>query len=339
MNPVRVLPKVFLFLSPTALLFLGAGIALLDVAMNYWAAARDGVLHMNQGAGLLNHYGFFSTIAGNAIGLYAARKYYDAVCSIKSSRAVLDTSVIDLSLEELTSMIRMEGRYIGLAYRLIALGTLFFLVNFGILVFGNSLAKWGPVYDSLDHRWSFVAGRIHLFYSWIIIMPLAVHVVIFSSIQLRKTMRIAARESLLTYDLLNPDRRGGFGFVDSALIAFNLIVALVYIEVTLHIETFRRVNVEHVFNYAVLTLLLIGINRMFFAHIYATIKKLRIESLNRLKDDVFKDNKLSFDILKYCYEQRVNPSSIASFVIKASAIAIPHIVRSWPSIVKVLTPG
>jgi hypothetical protein len=118
------------------------------------------------------------------------------------SKAVRDTSFIDPSLEELTSMIRMEGRYIGLTYRLIALGTLFFLVNLGILLFGDPLAKWGPVYDSLDHHWSFVAGRIHLFYSWIIIMPLAGHVVIFSSRQLRKAMKIASRECVLTYDFV-----------------------------------------------------------------------------------------------------------------------------------------
>jgi hypothetical protein len=309
--------------------------------MNYAAAARDGVLRIDHGAGLLNHYGFFATLTGNAIGLYATRKYYDAICSIKTSKAVIDTCFIDPPLAKLTSMIRMEGRNINLTYRLIALGGLFFLANLGTLLFGNPLAKWGPVYDSLDHHWSFVAGRIHLLYSWLVIMPIAVHVILVSTIQLRNMMTIASRDDILTYDLLNPDQRGGFSFVDNALIAFNFIVALVYVEVTLHIETFRRMNFEHMFDYAVLTLLLIGINRMFFAHIYSTIKKLRLESLNRLKDDVFRnrDDKLSFEILKYCYERRVNMASVASFVIKAGAIAVPQIVRSWPFIVKALTPG
>ena len=339
MNPARALSRLFLYLNPTALLVLGVGVAVADLSMNYGAATRDGVLRINQGAGLLNHYGYFATITGNAIGLYAARKYYDAVCSIKTSRAVLDTSVIDPSLAELTSMIRMEGRYIALTYLLVAIGGLFFLENLRILLSGDSLAKWGPVYDSLDHRWSFFAGRFHLLYSWVIIMPLGVHVILLSSVQLWRTMGIASRARSLTYDLLNPDHRGGFGFVDTAVIAFNLIVALVYVEITLHIETFRRINLEHMFDYAVLTLLLIGINRMFFAHIYGMIKKLRFESLNQLKDDVFRNDKLSFEILKYCYERRVNTASVASFIIKAGAIAVPQIVRLWPSIVRALTPG
>src|SRR2546423_14511087 len=126
-------------------------------------------------------------------------------------------------------------------------------------------------------------------------------------------MAVASNKSVLTYDLLNPDQRGGFGFIDNSLLAFNVIAALVYIEITMHIQTFSRLNLEHIIDYVILTALLIGINKMFFADMYATVKRLRLESLNKMKDEVLRNNNLSFEILKYCYERRIRPLSIANF--------------------------
>jgi hypothetical protein len=222
-------------------------------------------------------------------------------------------------------------------YFFLILGTYFWASNFSTHVFGDPIAKWGHVFDSAVHPWSFVAGRLHNIYTWIIIMPFVVHVVICSSLQLRKAMTVASDNSALRYDLLNPDQRGGFGFIDNSLLAFNIVVALVYIEITLHRLTFGRLNLEHVIDYIILTSLLVGINKMFFADMYAEVKRLRMESLNKVKDDVFRNNDLSFEILKYCYERRVSTLSIASFVVQASAIAIPAIVKYWAYIVKAVT--
>jgi hypothetical protein len=336
-NPARALAKQFLRRSPTTLLGIGIALSLVDFVAIYAAAKRDGVLHISQGIGLFNHYALFSDIFCNAVFLYAAKKYYDGVCSIRTSKAVVNPAVIDTSLDYLAAMIEMKGKYQFFMYLLIIIGTLFWVSNFTTHVIGNPVAKWGLVFDSLDHPWSFFVGRLHIFYSWVIILPFVTYVMICSSLQLREAMAIASNEGLLTYDLLNPDQRGGFGFVDNSLLAFNLVAALVYIEITMHTGTFEKLNLEHIIDYIILTLLLIGINRMFFADMYAKIKRLRLESLNKVKDDVFKNDNLSFEVLKYCYERRINTLSIASFLIQASAIAVPGIVKLWPLIVKVLT--
>lgn len=336
-NPARALSEQFVRRSPTTLLGIGMIIALVDFVTLYAAASREGVLYISQGVGLLNHYGIFSTILGNAISLYAAKKYYDGVCSIRASKAVVKNEVVEKTLKDLTDMIELHGKHRFIMYFLVILGTLFWASNFATHVFGDPVAKWGLVLDSVDHPWSFLAGRLHNIYTWIIIMPFVVHVMICSSLQLRKAMDIASNKSVLTYDLLNPDQRGGFGFVDKSLLAFNVISALVYIEITMHIETFARLNLEHIVDYVILTVLLFGINRMFFAYMYATIKRLRIKALNKVKDKVFKNDELSFKILKYCYERRIRTLSIANFLVQASAIAIPGIVKFWPLIVKAFT--
>jgi hypothetical protein len=336
-NPARALAKQFVRRSPTTLLGIGVALSLVDFLAFYIATVRDGVLQISHGVGLLNHYGLFSTIIGNAISLYAVKKYYDGVCSIRDSKAVDDHEVVKKPLKDLKDMVELSGKYQLIMYFFLLLGTYFWASNFATHVFGDPAAKWGNVFDTVDHPWSFVVSRLHNFYSWMIIMPLTVHVMICSSIQLKRAMSIALSKGVLTYDLLNPDQRGGFGFVDRSLLAFNVISALVYVEVTMHIQTFARLNIEHIVDYVILTLLLIGVNRMFFADMYATIKRLRLESLNKVKEKVFKNDELSFEILKYCYERRVRTLSVANFLVQASAIAIPGIVKFWPIIVKVLT--
>jgi hypothetical protein len=336
-NPARALAKQFVRQSPTTLLGIGIALSLVDFVTFYAAAAREGVLYISQGIGLFKHYGLLSTILGNAISLYAAKKYYDGVCSIRVSMAVVDNAVVEQPLKDLTAMVELRGKYKGIMYFLVILGTLFWASNFAIAVFGDPVAKWGYVLDTVDHPWSFLAGRLHNIYTWIIIMPFVVHVMICSSVQLRKAMSIALDKGVLIYDLLNPDQRGGFGFVDNSLLAFNIVAALVYIEITMHIETFARLNLEHIIDYIILTGLLVGINKMFFANMYATIKRLRLKSLNKVKDDVFKNNNLSFEILKYCYERRVSTLSIANFLVQASAIAIPGIVHIWPFTMRAFT--
>jgi hypothetical protein len=336
-NPSRALLKQFARRSPTTLLGIGTALSLLDFVAVYAAATKDGVLHIPQGVGLLNHYGFFSTIFGNAIFLYAAKKYYDGVCAIRTSKAVVNPAIVETSLGDFRDMIELRGKYNFFMYLLVIFGTLWWLSNLSTHVIGDPIAKWGLVFDSLDHPWSFFVGRLHIIYLEIIIMPLVVYVMVCSSLGLRKVMTIASRECALTYDLLNPDQRGGFGFIDNALLAFNIVAALIYIQITLYIETYAKYNLEHIVDYIILTLLLVGINRMFFADMYGTIKRLRIESLNKVKDQVFKNDNLSFEILKYCYERKIRTLSVANFLVQASAIAVPGIVKFWPFIVRAFT--
>lgn len=336
-NPIRALAEQFVRLSPTTLLTSGIVLSLVDFLALYTAAAKEGVLHITQGIGLLNNYGLFSTIAGNAVFLYVAKKYYDGVCSIRSSKALVNTEVIETSLSDLTAMIKMYGKYQFSIYLLVTIGALAWLSNVASHVIGNPEVRWGhKVFDSLDHPLTFSASRLHNLYTWMIIMPLVGHVMFYSSLQLWRAIAIASREGVLTYDLLNPDQRGGFGFVDKAAVAFNIVVALVYIQITTHIETFKM-NTDHIIAYIVLTLLLVGINRMFLGDIYATIKTLRLEALNKVKDDVYKNDKLSFEILKYCYEGRITASSIVNFAINPGAIVVSGFVKLWPFIAKAFT--
>jgi hypothetical protein len=101
----------------------------------------------------------------------------------------------------------------------------------------------------------------------------------------------------------------------------------------MHIETFKM-NTDHIILYVVATALLIAVNRLFLGGIYATIRTLRIEALNKVKERVYEDDKMSFEILKYCYERRVSIPSIVNFAINPGAIVVSGLVKLWPVIAK-----
>ena len=327
-NPIKVLAEQFVHRSPTTLLVVGIILSFIDFSVLYGAAAKEGVLHINGGIGLLDNYGIFSTILGNAIFFYVARKYYDSVCSMRASNAIVKTAPIDEALSTLRSMIRMRGNYQLWVYLIMIVCAIVWLINVKHHVLDNPEIEWAhKVFDSTDHPFSFIATRLHGLYMALIVMPLLGHAMISTSIQLRRALATAWCEGALQYDLLNPDQRGGFRFVDHANLLSNLVAALLYIQITLHIRTFEIMNAEYVIGYVAITVLLIIINRMFFGDIYVKIKTLRLKSLNDLKKDVYNDNKLSFEILKYCYERRVSGLTILGVVIKAGAIVIPTVLR------------
>lgn len=333
-NPARVIAEQFVRRSPTTLLAFGVVVSLIDFGLLYMASAKEGVLYITQGVGLLDNLGLLSTITGNAVFPYLMKKYYDGVCSIRESKAVVDVMPVGESLSTLTDITKLEREYRLSIYLLITIGALFWLANVSYHVFGNPQIKWGHnVFDSTDHPLTFWASRLHNLYTWLVVLPLLAHVIIYSSIQLWRAMASASRAGVLVYDLLNPDRRGGFGFVDNAAVAFNIIVVLVYVQVLLHVGTFKM-NPEHVIIIVLLTLVAIFINRMFLGGIYATIKTLKLEALNRVKEKVYKDDKMSFEILKYCYEQRMSSSSLVNFAINPGAILVSGAVKLWPVIAK-----
>jgi hypothetical protein len=320
-----------------ALLTFGSALSFLDSLALYAAAAKEGVLHVNQGVGLLNNYGLFSTILGNAVFLYFGKRYYNAVCSIWASKVIVDSRPIEKSLSALKVEIEMRGKNKLLLYLGIIIGTLAWLSNVSSHILGSPQVRWGhKVFDSPDHPLTFLASRLHNFYTWMIIMPFLGYVIVVSSNQLWKMMARAARENALKYDLLNPDQRGGFAFVDQAAIAFNLIALFVYLQITMHIETFKM-NPDHIIAYVCATVLLVAVNRIFLGSIYSIIALLRLEALNKVKDDVFKDNALSFEILKYCYEKRVSMASILNFAINPGAVVVSGAIKLWPLIVKVFS--
>lgn len=330
-NPIRAALGRFAALDPAILLIGGVTLSSFDAAFLYVAAARDGVLRINGGVGLLQNYGLASTLLGNAFLLFVVRRYSDAVLSARQAGAVRDAEPLDAPLAALREMLTGGGRYLFVLYLLLAIGAAFWISNAGSHVFGNPEARWGhAVFDSPDHRLTFYASRVHNLYTWLIVYPLLGYVVMLTSVQLRAVFASGDAQNALAWDLLHPDHRGGFLFVERAHLAFNLVVAAAYVQVTLHIGTFSRMNVEHAVAYVVATFLLIAVNRLFLDDIYSIVRRMRLDALNALKERTYGGDTHSFEILKYCYERRLDEFRVLNFAIKAGAIALSVAVKAAP---------
>jgi len=313
-------------------------VALLDFVTLYVASDKEGVLRIPQGVGFLQDYGLLSTIVGDVILIYLVRRYYDAICSARTSKAVKDPAQIDEPITRLTSMMRMDRRYRQLMYLVVVIGTAFWMSNLGFHLFGNPETHWGhKVFDSKDHVLTFIASRVHNVYTWSLVVPFAVYGLVFCSVQLQRVFASAVHAGSLKYDLLNPDQRGGFSFVDKSQLFFNLVISMFYVQIVLHIGTFERMNIEHYLSIAVATLLLIFGNRIFLGNIYTTINILKVEALNAIKDNVYENDKLSFEILKYCYERRINRYSLWNILTKSIAVVVSAGTKLYPLLEKAIT--
>jgi hypothetical protein len=330
-NPARAASNEFLRRSPQTLLAVSLVLSLLDFVTLYAAAKAEGVLRIHGGIGLLENYGLLSSIFSNSFLLYLARRYYDALYSVRTSKAVQSDVPLAKSLSDLDAMIRMERAYGLLIYLLVAMGAVLWVSNVSFHVFGNPEVRWGhKVFDSTDHPMTFVASRLHNFYTWLVLLPFVGHAIIVTSIQMRVAVGVGARQGVFRYDLLNPDQKGGFLFVEKAHVAFNVIIALFYVDITMHIGTFERMNTEHIIAYAAATVLLIGGSRIFLGGVHSAIKTLKLKSLNDVKDKVYKNDGLSFEILKYCYERRINELWVVTFATKGGAILLSAALKLWP---------
>lgn len=338
-NPVKALANQFLRRSSSTLLSFGIAVSIIDFMALYAVAGKENVLRIDPGIGLFKSYALYSTIVANAVLPCFAKKYYDNVRSMTTSKAIVHLKSISSSLESLRDMIQLRGRFSLLLYTLIMFGALNWLSSVAANIAGKRETRWGyRVFDSPDHPLTFSVSMIHNFYTWLIILPLVAYVVIGSSHQLRQAIATASRRGAIRYDLLNPDRRGGFDFLRKAQIAFNVISGLVYIQILLYgFAKFSLGTADALVTYIIATVLLVMANTTFFGAIYGQIKKLRFESLDRIKDNVYKNDALSFEILKYCYERRLNWYLVIGIIIQVAAIILAAI-GTYATVQKIPTP-
>jgi hypothetical protein len=339
LTPLKALAGAFVQSTPMTVLAAGIFITALQFVTFFGAARLEGVLLIKGGVGFLNNYGLFSTLIGNAVLPYLARAYYEYVSELAESKAIKDAEAVHDDLTRLRAMVLLQGRFRFVLYGLIFIGLVFWIANTSIHLLGNVQAHWGhKVFDSVDHPIDFYLNRLNNIYAWMIVLPFCGHMMIFCTFQLVRMITAAADHNAVAYDLLNPDRFGGFISVERAHVVLNFVIAIVYVQITLHIETFVRMNVEHALAYAAATIMLLFGNTIFLGGIYQQINKLRLNALNEQKERVYNSDPLSLEILKFYYEHRRARFSIVNFATKVVAIAVPAFVKAAPALFASSTP-
>lgn len=338
-NPLQVAADAFLRCNPSTLLVGSIFVSVLEFVAFLYAARIEGVVHIGGGVGFLSNYGLLSTLIGNAVLPYLARLYFEYVSSFRESRALRQVTIVERELSLLRSMLRLQGRYRYVLYFLIFIGSAFWISNTSIHVLGNVEAYWGhKVFDSLEHPISFVLNRLNNVVTWMLVLPFCGYVIVFCTIQLARAVKGAEERKEVAYDLLNPDGCGGFRSIENAHVVLNVVTAIVYVQITLHTGTFGRMNAEHIIAYVAATLILLFGNTLFLGNIHHRISRLRTEALNDQKDKVYKNDSLSFEVLKFFYQTQTNRFSMINVATKAIALFAPILIKAAPSILEVIRP-
>jgi hypothetical protein len=334
-NPLRGLAREFIRREPETWLFVGISIATVQAISALYAARAEGVLIIPGGIGLLQNYGLLANLIGNACFPYLARRYYQEVMTLASSDSIAPTAEVEQEKRLASAFVAGHGKAVSLLYLFCFIGACFWIANTSLHVFGFAERYWEHrVFDSPDHSWSFALNRINNFYTWVILLPLCGHVLVWSSIHLRKIFRAAVQEKAATFDILDPDRMGGYLAVENAKVIFNVILAAVYIDVSLHTGTFRVIHFDHALAYVAATMILLFGNMLVFREANGEIKALRRAAINARKHKVYEEDALSFEILKYVYSVRP-PRTIENFVIKAVPIVGSLALKLAPVIAQV----
>ena len=157
-DPLKLAATGFLQSDPVILLAAGIFASALQFVTFYAAARHEDVLFIDLGVGFLNNYGLLSTLVGNAVLPYLARRYYEDVHAFADSEAVKQVSVINLGLSKLKRMLLLDGRFRFILYGFVFIGLVFWVENTSIHVLGDVEAHWGhKVFDWWTTRWAFTS--------------------------------------------------------------------------------------------------------------------------------------------------------------------------------------
>ena len=172
--------------SADQLLLIGVFAAAVFFIALYFSAVLEDVLLIKNGVGLLQNYGLFAALIGDAILFYLAKKYFESAQIIRLG-IHSDSSKIDKKTEfDLLSAVQLQTRHRFIAYIFLLVGMFLLSSNIAIHILGNAEGHWrGDVFDSLRHPVSFYMNKLFLFYSWVLVIPLCAYVATLATITVR----------------------------------------------------------------------------------------------------------------------------------------------------------
>jgi len=329
-DPARAIARAFVRGEPLTWLLVASTISIIQVITFVATARAETVLSIDGGVGLLQNYGLGGNMVANAVLPYLARLYYANV--MKAASAVSGGHEQDLEPEITTIRDATTGErnYVGTVYLFAFVGLAAWLTNVTFHVLGLAPQHWGhKVFDSPDHPLLFLLNRLNNLYTWVLITPLCAHVFLWPTLLLPRVFEAAIARGFARFELLHWDRAGGFIAAENAKTIFNVALAVIYLEVTLHTGTFRVAHLDHILVVASATAALLFGNLWAFNRLNKQLALLREREMETRRRRVYEDDSLSFQILKFAQEARP-PRLVTTVALKAIPIASSFVLKVAP---------
>ena len=297
----------FLDSPPKWLLIWGIIISLFELLLLIVAARIDGTLRITNGIGLLNHYAIFTFLIGDITLLFFLRKYIDTAQLFRENLELTEQQnrIVENKIEIFKNNILMKNHSKFLYIFFFLIGLIFWISNLQHHISGNTVNQWGRItYDAFQFKWGFYCTRIHLFISWVLILPFFAFATIFSTLTLVTIIKEMDKKNILPFDILNNDKCGGYSFIGDAYIYFNLIISVCYIEVSSVVFISKEITLEQLLIYIFLTIALFLGNTIILHSSSDSLKRGRNKILNVYKQKISNSNYgYNFEIYKYCINE------------------------------------
>ncbi len=297
----------FLNNSSGWLLKWGVLISCLEWLLLMIAANIDGTWRIQNGIGLSEHYAILTFLLGDITFLFFLRKYIDTTQTFKNNLDLTkeQSRIVDKNIAKFRNNICMKKRSKFMFFFFVLIGLLFWLSNFWHHFSGNTVNQWGQItYDAFQYKWGFYCTRIHLFISWVIILPFFAFATLLSTLTLVTIIKEMNRKNILPFDILHNDKCGGYSFIGDAHIYFSLIISICYIEVSSVVFISKEITTEQLIIYILLTISLFLGNTIMLHSSSTYLKQARNKILNTYKQKLSKSNKgNNFEIYKYCINE------------------------------------
>lgn len=293
--------------DPKWLLIWGVIISLFELLLLITAARIDGTWKIVNGIGLSNHYAIFTFLVGDITLLFFLRKYIDTTQSFRKNLELTEQhkKIVENYIEQFKNNIFMKNHSKFLYIFFILIGLIFWASNLHHHLSGNTVNQWGRLtYDAFQFKWGFYCTRVHLFISWVVILPFFAFATIYSTLTLVTIIKDMDNKSILPFDMLHNDQCGGYSFIGEAHIYFNLIISVCYIEVSSVVFISKDITLEQLLIYIFLTITLFLGNTIILHSSLDSLKRARNKILNAYKQKIAQSNHgYNFEIYKYCINE------------------------------------
>ncbi len=264
------------------------GIAAIQSLAVFAGSHLDGTLFLpGVGDGFFEHYGVWAILATDPLLIIAAglayRRFFTAfdtlpLASTQKAKSAL-SGLRDVHMEFLNMAARSKYIY----FLLVATGFLCWLNNLRqtvdpVEIYGND------VFDSYQYYWGYLANKLNLFSSWVLVYPLVGFLLVSMSVSTRQILRQLVQSKNLAPNVLHPD--GCYGMLNLGIL--NLSLLLPYV---LSYAVIFALFSTHETQYFSIVAALVGLTTVMIAASFLTVgpitglgKTVRTETFKKLKD-------------------------------------------------------
>lgn len=261
----------------------------------------DGTLYLpGVGDGFLEHYGVWAILATDPLLIIAAGLAYRRFIIAFDTLPLASTEKAKSAFSDLfdghLDFLNMVARSRYVYFLLVATGFLCWLNNLRqtvdpIEIYGND------VFDSYQYYWGYLANKLNLFSSWVLVYPLVGFLLVCMSVSTRQVLRQLAQTSDLAPNVLHPD--GCYGMLNLGVL--NLSLLLPYL---LSYGVIFALLSTHETQYFSIVAALVGLTIVMIAASFLTIgpitglgKTVRAETFKKLqeKSETYNGNRKSIE--------------------------------------------